>query len=258
MKKFFAFTLIELLVVIAIIAILAAMLLPALSAARERAKQAQCTSNLKQYGTAAAMYSIDNTDYLPVYAMPGVTSVWVTRMNDYFSVPFYYSTASGTLYQCPSESAGFTATAVPSPITGVDNAFTGTYSYPQYGINGLCTSTPDSGYEGTGWGIKCHAAINNPGAVALFADNRHRSVPAIDSKAPASLFSTRRPSFRHGGDPNMESPGAIANFCFIDGHVEGLNYIEYKNYSKSAATGSWPECVKILTGPDSKGWIMSF
>jgi prepilin-type N-terminal cleavage/methylation domain-containing protein/prepilin-type processing-associated H-X9-DG protein len=98
-----AFTLIELLVVIAIIAILASILFPVFSRAREKARQSNCLSNLRQFGTALAMYAQDHDECIPPHNDddgPSNTGDWRWDTILYRLQPYVRNLQ---LYRCPSD-----------------------------------------------------------------------------------------------------------------------------------------------------------
>jgi len=219
MKKRTVFTLIELLVVIAIIAILAAMLLPALSKARERARNSSCINNLKQIGTGAFMYAERSKDRLPYVGYSGSTAnplvtyvadgtgytPWWFALNDYVSNEKSFICPADTNKLCDSAAAagGHLAVAA-SGNKRPYSAFTEGLSYGINGSSGIASMVISKAYRPSKTVMIGDAgSLANETAVGSF----------ITSIQPTIGEASRRVSARHGNGMNI---------VMADGHVEDL------------------------------------
>lgn len=206
-RSLMAFSLLELLIVISIITILAALLLPALSTVRLKAKSIQCMNNLKQINLAINMYSNDNQGwFVPTKASTSTWVYWymILGQNGYIATNSYASASTmdtgKTILHCPSASLG-------------ESSGFGVY----YALNNYFCNVPTATSPGYTF-LQIHK-VKYPSLSVICADGYGTISPDYKNSTPSYYV-----YWRH--------PGANADFLFADGHIQPVSLIK-------AATLKW-------------------
>ena len=234
MKRSLTFTLIELLVVIAIIAILAAMLLPALSKARNKARTISCASQLKQLALGVIMYTGDNEDRCPYFSwsvnrIPGGSNADACAAKPWHQAAYDY-VGDIKIFTCP----GNTKKTGSAYGYYIDNWNTlkgsGSNIYPSYGFHEYASanSYPMSTFKTPSECLQMADCAN-----ALIGNNNNGLGGNGGGSTPSGLF--YRICTPMAGVPAADSEAELAgksvhdnsnNLAFFDGHVQNYNWRE--------------------------------